>query len=192
MKKNWVLAGLIIALGAAVYLNWQFSPKEDFVGSADDIPSVNSQDDNLGDAQFVDTYSETGMDGEAAPAVAEAVETFSGARASRQMARFEAMDALQDIIDNPSLSSEEKSAAVQKAAEISGRIEQEAAIETLVKAKGYADCVVVISDSQVNVMVPATSEGLSPADVALIKDIVIGQVEVVPSNIKIIETKPGK
>ena len=191
MKKNWVLAGLILALGAAVYLNWQFSPKEDYIGPPDDSPVVNTQDeDEPGQAQFVDTYPDPEyIEGGDVNAAADAAETFAGARTSRQLARYDALDILQDILDNPALSSEEKAAAVQKAAELADRIDKEASIETLVKAKGHADCVVVISDSQVNIIVPAKRGGLTAADAAVIKDIVIGQIEVMPQNIKVIEAK---
>lgn len=187
-KKNWILAGLILALGTAVFLNWQFAPKEDYMDPAD-TPSI-YMDDNLGDAHFVDTTPQAPEDLETGVRqTGTSGEAFAQARASRAAARSEALDTLQNIIDNASLDSAQKTAAVEQAAVIAKRIEAEAAIETLVKAKGFSDCVAVISDTQVNVIIPASSDGVTPTTIAVIKDIVIGQIEISPSSIKIIEAK---
>jgi stage III sporulation protein AH len=45
-------------------------------------------------------------------------------------------------------------------------------VESLIISKGFSDCVVYISDSGINVTVPAEEEGLSSADVARITDVV--------------------
>jgi len=195
-KRHLVLAALVLALGAAVYLNWQFAPTDEFVDLTSAQSSEVSEEKNLGDAQYVAT---TPKDASASDAAAqgdmEAVETekkstyFDDTRAEREKARNEALDTLKDIIGDASLDDAQKSDAVSKSAEIAGRMEKEASIESLVKAKGYADCVVVISDSQVNVVIPAPEDGLTTADAAVIRDIVIGQIDISPSCIKIIEAK---
>ena len=188
-KKNWILAGLILALGTAVFLNWQFAPKEDYI-EPDDAASI-YMDDNLGDAHFVDTtpkYPEEDLE-VGAIQTGKSGEVFSSARTSRFATRTEALDTLKDIIDNASLDSAQKTAAVEQAATIAKRMEAEASIETLVKAKCFSDCVAVISDTQVNVIIPTGKDGVTPATIAIIKDIVIGQIEISPSSIKIIEAK---
>ena len=180
------ILALVLALGAAVYLNWQFAPSESIVD-----PSV-SETGSIGDAQYA----------AASPAVSDAdadygesVETgkkqdgFDEARAERDKTRDEALDTLKDIIDDPSIDDSQKTEAVAMTAKIAGFMEREAAIETLVKAKGYADCVVIVSETQVNVIIPAKDGGLTAADAAVIRDIVIGQINISPSCIKIIEAK---
>jgi stage III sporulation protein AH len=114
---------------------------------------------------------------------------FEEMRAQREQTRNEALATLQEIIDDTTLGSAEKNAAVNSIAQLTERMEQEAAVETLVRGKGFADCVVVISETQVNVLVPAASGALTSSDAAVIKDIVIGQVNISPSSIKIIEVK---
>ena len=62
---------------------------------------------------------------------------------------------------------------------------KEANAEALIKAKGFEDCIVVISDASANVIVK--SSGLSEAEVAQILDAVYTETGVTPDKIKIIE-----
>jgi len=64
-------------------------------------------------------------------------------------------------------------------------IEQEANIETLIKAKGFTECVAVINDDNISVIV--NSESLMPSQIAQITEIVYEVAEIIPSNITIIE-----
>ena len=50
-KKQLILTGLVLALGTAVYLNWQFSANSDLLKGADTV-SVSKE---LGQAEFVNT-----------------------------------------------------------------------------------------------------------------------------------------
>ena len=64
-------------------------------------------------------------------------------------------------------------------------IEREANIETLVTAKGFAQCVAVVNGDSANVIVK--SDGLLPNEIAQINEIVYEQAGIVPANVKIIE-----
>ena len=66
----------------------------------------------------------------------------------------------------------------------------EAQIESMVIAKGFADCVTYITDDTVSVAVAAPAEGLSEADAALISDVVRSQTDYPLSQVRIIEVKP--
>ena len=195
-SKSWLLAALLIALGGAVYLNWQFSPVEEYTDDVSSEQSISDQSE-LGQVQYVAAEPQDAQDAQGAQGVenADSVETakpaaeFENMRAEREKTRNEALATLQEIIDDASLGSSEKTAAVNTVALICERMEQEVSIETLVCGKGFSDCVVVISETQVNVLVPAASGTLTSSDAALIKDIVIGQINISPSSIKIIEVK---
>ena len=65
---------------------------------------------------------------------------------------------------------------------------REARIENMVIAKGYRDCVVFINDNGVNVIVAKPEGGLKDADIARIKDIVMGEAGVTADLIKIVAT----
>jgi len=62
----------------------------------------------------------------------------------------------------------------------------ESQIESLVTAKGYADCVAFMGDDSVSVVV-GDADGLDAQDVAKIKDIVIGETNYKADQIKIME-----
>jgi stage III sporulation protein AH len=65
--------------------------------------------------------------------------------------------------------------------------EIETKIEGLIKAKGFSDCMVYISDESVNVVV--ASKGLSQEQAAQINEIVIAETKRDASAIKIVEIK---
>lgn len=189
-KKHLVLAGLLIALGAAVYLNWQFAPTDTVVDIAD------SGSEYAGDEYIqVSTHAVSEADVSSAVVEGDAVDAavtknvFAATREERDDTREDALETLREIIEDASLDGDQKAEAVSTAAKIADNMDAEAAIELLIKAKGYDDCVVVISDSQVNVVIPAAEGGIKASDAAIIRDIVVGQLDISPSSIKIIEAK---
>jgi len=189
-KKHFILAALILALGAAVYLNWQFSPSETLIA---DMAEENYSDSVIDSTEYVAAVNQASSTDTAAsadvPVVKDTGNYFDEARAERSKARDESIATLQDIIDDTSIDESQKTQAINTLAEIAENIDKEASIETLIKAKGYYDCVVVISDTQVNVIIPSGENGITAADAAIIKDIVVGQINISPSSIKIIEAK---
>ncbi len=190
-KRHLVLAGLLIALGAAVYLNWQFAPTDTVMDTGSLSQTALTDEGYI--AVSTNTLSDT--DASAQPMNEDAVDaavtkdTFASSREERSSVRQEALDTVNDILSDPSLDDDAKAAAASTAAKISENMEKEASIELLIKAKGYRDCVVIISESQVNVVVPAPAEGLKSSDAAIIRDIVVGQLNISPGSIKIIEAK---
>ena len=66
----------------------------------------------------------------------------------------------------------------------------EAQIENMVTAKGYADCVAFLGENSASVVVPATADGLTDADIARITEIVTGETGLSASQIHIIEAEP--
>ena len=65
----------------------------------------------------------------------------------------------------------------------------EAQIESLVIAKGYADCVTYIADNAVSVAVAAPEGGLQQRDVAVIADIVVTQSGYTMDKVYVVEVK---
>ena len=70
---------------------------------------------------------------------------------------------------------------------IAERMEKEAAIETLVKAKGFEKVVAVMGDKDITVVVKA--DELLPSQILQIQDAVISQTEISLENIKIVNKK---
>jgi len=65
----------------------------------------------------------------------------------------------------------------------------EAQIESLVIAKGYADCVAYMTEKGISVAVAAPAEGLQQVDVALITDIIMTQSDYEIDQIRIVEVQ---
>ena len=114
---------------------------------------------------------------------------FASARLNRQQARDSALSLLQEAAaseDADQAMKDEANASIQTMASLTV---SEAQIENLVTAKGYADCVAFIGDNSVSVVVAATENGLTDADVARITEIVMEETGMSASQIKIIEAQ---
>ncbi len=213
-KRQLILATLVVSLGAAVYLNWQFSgdggieaadasASDTELGTAQLVngsPDVSSQpeetqedtstpaEDSAAASAPTDSEMETASGSEAAEeANAGAGEDyFTEARLTRQQTRDESLDLLNETLDNGNASTEEVQAAVEESAAIAKNLLNESNIESLIKAKGYTDCVAFIQGSDCSVVVGKPSE-FTAEDAAIIKDIVVGQCDVPSSNVKIVD-----
>lgn len=110
---------------------------------------------------------------------------FSSVQVSRQRTRDEAIEVLQSVVDNAASTETAKNEALAQIGRIADIMEAEANIETLIVAKGFEECVAVISDGAVSIVVK--SDGLKPAQISQINEIVYEQSGIKPSNVKIIE-----
>ncbi len=109
---------------------------------------------------------------------------FQTYRTTRESTRDQEMLYYDAIIANESSTAEAvKNAENAKLALIS-QMEQELVVEGLIKAKGFEDCVISISDSNVNAVVKA--EELSSTEVAQIVAVIQSQLKTSIENIKII------
>ena len=170
-KKNIVLSLLVFALAAAVYLNWQFNDT-----------SINTDNEKtssyLGAAEYVNaTVSED--------AKTDKNDYFTETKQTREKSKKDRIAILDETINNVKSTKEQIQNAVNEKTQISKNIELEANIESMVIAKGFNDCVCIISDGKATVIVP--SKGLLASQTMQIQDIVSGQTEFSLENIKIIE-----
>lgn len=186
-KRQIILAALVLALGTAVYLNWQFSSNKDLI---DDNSIISTKE--LGEAQFVNNTPAQEQDDQNKTETNEepksASEYFSKAKNTRQKARDEATEMIKEILEDAKSSEETKSEAIKQASEVAKHIEQEANIESLIKAKGVADCLAFIQNEECSVVVGG-GESLNENLAVAIKDIISGQGGISPDKIKIVEAK---
>lgn len=178
-RKQLVLASLVLALGAAVYLNWQFAGTNKLpIGEGGDTSS------QLGAAQLVNnTYVETVSDDLQSKSGAD---MFAEARLSRQNSRDEAMELLDGVLANVEADSEAKKAAVEEASAMAQNILKETNVENLLKAKGYEESVAYITTEDCSVVVAGD---LAESDMLIVQEIVIEQTGFTAEKIKIIGTK---
>ena len=121
--------------------------------------------------------------GEAVLTGGTAETTVAQAKVTREQVRAQNKETLQAIIDNTNLTEAEKQDAVARMTEITELAEQEAAIETLMAAKGFSEAVVSLDADSADVVVKA--DELTDANRAQIEDIVTRRTEVAPENIVI-------
>lgn len=183
-RKQVMLAVLIVALAVAVYLNYYYSTKNPV--TTDNSISV-SGSKNLGDAHFVGNPSTVNSSGTGGATSANSSDYFVKAKQSRQEARQEALDIIRDLMNDVKANQQTQQQALEKAAAIAAAVEQESKIESLVKAKGFTDCIAYIEGDSCNIVV--RSNGLSEAGALQITDIVTSQSKIKAQNVKIVTVK---
>ena len=102
--------------------------------------------------------AETGMEnpGEAVLTGGTSVsEYIAGVQLNREQIRAKNKETLMQLINSDQVSEAEKQTAVQNMIQLTEISEKENAAETLLKAKGFVDPVVSITDGQVDVVVNA-------------------------------------
>ncbi len=177
-KKQIILASLVLALGIAVYLNYQFAQTDgDFIASSAIMEE--DEEENYGDAKFVD---KKGAD----TAVATG-EYFSEAKLTRNKTRDEAVEALKVMLADVKLDTEQKTVLTQQATQLAEAIEIEGKIENLIKAKGFTECMVYYDAEKVDVILK--TDGLLENEVVQIRDIILEETEVPVQNISIVPVK---
>lgn len=111
------------------------------------------------------------------------VNVISRSRQDRDALRGDTMDKWKEIASNKDASESAKKQAEDNIVKLTKYSENENAIETNVKAKGFEDCFAQVSESGVSVIVKGGN--LDSASVAQIKDIIIAETGVAASQIKI-------
>ena len=166
--KSAVVIAAVLLIGLAVYLNyrWFYDPIEN-LGYGE-----NNMDDNYSDSAETDAAPESESN------------YFTSTALSRSQSRDEAIDVLKLVSEDEEASAEAKADAAAKISKIAVDIQNEINIETLVKAKGFEECVAIIGDDAVSVVVKA--ESLQANEAAQIFAIVYETTGVSPENISII------
>ena len=192
---------LAAALVIAVYLNWQYArtgigvdeeavnvsavavegepvaaPVTD--GLMTEAEAVSSANKNYGEAQLVSVNKDSGT------------EFFESARLTRSKARDEALDTLKKSLKDTKLTSEEKEQLTTQLSDRISNITLETKLETLIKSKGFTDCVVNLEGSKANVTVMTESDALTAEEVTRIRDALLSQCKgLTAQDITIVEVK---
>ena len=184
-KKNLVAVAVLITVCAGIYVNWLYTQ---------DVTAMNLTD-TLDSEKVMGTDTLVLTEDLAAIAAGEEVQTtasdyFAAVRLSRQEARDTALNLLQEAMAYST--AEEGGKDVESAMELETIIEtalSEAQIESLVVAKGYADCVAYMTGDGISVAVASPEGGLQQEDVAVIADIVMQQSDYSLDTIRVVEVQ---
>lgn len=119
-------------------------------------------------------------------ASANSVSYFAQYRLERINARNEELLQIDEVLTSASAESEEYANALSLKTEIAVNTERELLLESLIKAYGFEDAVVVIGLDSDNVNVITKSEELSTDDAIQIYTVISEELSVSPENVKII------
>ena len=175
-KRHIAAAALVLMLSAAVYINYLYS-----TGGLNPLLEAGK---NYGDSILVGKKNDKNKEDES---TGTAASYFSEARVSRQQSRDEAVQTIQNLYNSGENDETQTASLIQKAEEITANMELETKIESIIKAKGFDDCIVYISGDYADVMVQ--TEGLLETEAALIKEAIIQETTVPVENISIVEVK---
>lgn len=184
-KKNLVAAAVLVTVCAGIYVNWLYTTDQQVMNLTETIDAEKVMGD--------DTLLLTGD--LAAIAAGEEVSTtasdyFAAVRLSRQEARDTAVNLLQEAMAYTEADAVSKD--VESAMELETIVQtalSEARIESLIIAKGYADCVAYMTGEGVSVAVASPEGGLQQEDVAVIADIVMSQSDYGLDTIRVVEVQ---
>ncbi len=166
LVKSLTVVLAVAIIGAAVYVNYRlFYDPTDSMGFGE-----NNMDDVFGDSASTGGTPEE--------------DYFTATALNRQQSRDEAIDVLKLVAESDEASAEAKAEANARIAQIALDIQNEVNIETLVRAKGFEECVAVISDGSVSVIVGR--ENLLAAEAAQILAVVYETTGISPENVSII------
>lgn len=178
-KKNLLALAILLIVCGGIYINWQYSEAQAVSELTD---TLDSEKILSTDMLVMSSDISTQTSGENTM-----TDYFAAVRLSRQEARDSAVTLLQEA-----MAYSDDEAAMQSDEEL-GQIVQtalcEAQIESLVIAKGYADCVAYISDEGISVAVASPDGGLQQEDVAVIADIVLTQSSYTMDDIRVVEVQ---
>ena len=208
-------ATLAMALAIAVYLNWEYARTGTGLQTADssaaaaaasiggvteaaaeptaadasaiqvsdalqtESEALQAADKNYGEAQLVSISKDSGS------------AFFEQARLDRTKSRDEAVDQIEKSLKKAALSADEKKTLTEQLTACLEDITAENEIETLVNAKGMADCLCFLQDGRANLTVMTSGgDGLNASQVAQIRDIVLSKCSGMSAqDITVVEVK---
>lgn len=183
-KKNMVAAAVLVTVCAGIYVNWLYTENNTATGLTDTLDAEKVMSDNTLVLSDDMAAIASGQDVETT-----ATDYFAAVRLSRQQARDSAVNLLQEAMAYSEGSGTKEVESAMELEDIVQTALSEAQIESLIIAKGYADCVAYMSGEGISVAVASPEGGLQQEDVAVIADIVMTQSEYSLDDIRVVEVQ---
>lgn len=184
-KRQLVIASLVVALGAAVYLNWQFSDAENIVANESEVSSSKQ----LGQTTYVNTELSSTVSTEKKSETSKEVSEkesdqtsnktktvntevseghFAAEKAKRDKSNEKTLESLADVMESTEDSNNKDAAS--SAEKIASNIKVQTDIENEIITRGFEDALVIINND--NCSVSVFGGNLDDASAIVIKDIV--------------------
>jgi stage III sporulation protein AH len=177
-KRNAVVSVIVLFVCVALYLSWSYG-REDDIPVFDPVAGLSGESGNIGDM-----LANTGADPEIISMPVSSY--FDEARLARRKARDTALSILTEAAGRENVSQEIRDNASGEIARMAHNALIEANIENLVLAKGFAECVAIIGQDGISVIVAEPDGGMTPADAAMITDIILAESTIHVADIKIV------
>lgn len=183
-KKNMVAAAVLVTVCAGIYVNWLYTEDQTSAALMDtvDTEKVMSEEKLILSEDMQVLAADEDL-----PSTSS--DYFATVRLSRQQARDSAVNLLQEAMAYTSADSNKDVESALELEEIVQTALSEAQIESLIIAKGYADCVAYMSGEGISVAVASPEGGLQQEDVSVIADIVMTQSDYSLEDIRVVEVQ---
>ena len=169
-KRQIVMAGLVLTLSAAVFVNWYFTKPEMPLEKETTVKS--QQQANLGDAKYVNSDNSEDL--------------FAEAKLKRTNTHDEIAEELNDIIKDSESDAEAIKSASEKLNKLADNMKHETDLENLIKAKISADSLVILNGDKAEIIVKGEQNDTSTL---IITELIMKQSGIHAKNITIIEAK---
>ena len=186
----YVLALMLVGLG---YWNY-VSTESNNIQTVAETQTENSEDENLGDAQFVSSNdvtletkstqsTETSTEIVKTESTNKSNDYYEESKLQRDTMYSQTLDTYQKIIENESISVDQKAIAQKEISKINEQKNSIMIAENLIKVKGFEDLIIFINGENVSVIVK--SDKLEEKEIAQIQNIVTRELGVKIENINI-------
>ena len=172
-RRQLILATLVVALGAAVFVNWYYTGNNSTIQSPEET-TESEYVQNLGEAKYVN-------------ATGDEADYFSEAKLNRQKSRDEALEVLNKSLEKAKSGSNEAKEITKSIDELTAMIKLERDVEALISAKLASECVAVINEKSAQVVV--SKEALSEDAALQIIDVITTNTDLSADKIKITEAE---
>ena len=196
-KSEIAIYAISLMLVAAGYFNYSTFNQKTEETYSEDVGNISEQYANVGDAVLVsnnETENVTDENTKTTTSSSETTETktenetdyYANAKLNREKMYAEMISNYEKIINNQNASEAQKSIATQEITKINNTKNAIMISENLIGTKGFNNCVILVNDGSVNVVVNVQG-GLNKENVAKLQNIVSRELKVEIDNIHITE-----
>jgi stage III sporulation protein AH len=184
-SKQILTATLIVALGAAVAVNWYYTNTPQ---TEDDV-TTQQVSGNLGDSLYVGgtTAASTTTAVSNEKDDAKQSDYFASAKLKRKQSHDEIIDNIEDIAESDDIDSDTKKTITLLLSDFQSDIKAETDVENLISAKTGGECLVIINEGACQVILEKNT--LNDLLILQITEIIEKNTEISSENLTIIEAK---
>lgn len=173
-RRQLILATLVVALGAAVFVNWYYTGNNSLAQGTETTAPQYVQ--NLGEAKYVNAEAETNSG-----------DYFEEARLNRKKSNDEALEKLNKSLGSAAAGTDEAKSIALEIDEFTSNIKTEDTLVNLISAKTGGECIVMITEGATQVVV---QKGVLNDESALqIMDIITRNTDLDPTKVTMSEPK---